>query len=51
MGSKGGPQFIIWGPYFFKYFKTEYKVQKNMGITFKKILGAPNFFYPGPPNS
>ncbi len=43
--QKGAPQFIFWGPYLFKYYKTEYKVLKNMGITLKKnLLGAPNFF-------
>jgi len=40
-GSKGG---IFWGPYLFKYYKTEYKVQKNMGITLKKIIRGPKFF-------
>jgi hypothetical protein len=33
MGLKRGPQFIFWGHYLFKHYKTEYKVQKNMGIT------------------
>ena len=36
MGLERGPQFIFWGPYLSKYYKTEYKVQKNMGITLKK---------------
>jgi len=34
MGLKRGPQFIFWGPYLSKYYKTEYIVQKNMGIRF-----------------
>jgi len=45
MGIKRGPPFIFWGPYlfeYFKYYKTEYKVQKyNIE---KNLLGAPNFF-------
>jgi len=31
MGLKRCPQIIFWGPYLLKYYKTEYKVQKNKG--------------------
>jgi hypothetical protein len=53
-----GPQFIFSGPYFFKYFKSKYKVQKNMRITLKKIIirgpkfglsRAPKFLNPALP--
>ena len=54
MGLERGPQFIFWGPYLFKYYKTEYKVQKNMGITLEKkyletqifLARAPKFLHP-----
>jgi hypothetical protein len=31
IGLKRGPQFIFWGPYLSKYYKTELKVQKTWG--------------------
>jgi len=36
MGFERGPPIYFLDPYLFKYYKTEYNVQKNMGITLPK---------------
>ncbi len=45
MGLKRGPQLIFWCPYLSKHYKTEFKVQKIMGITLKKNYWGPQFYF------
>ncbi len=48
IGLKRAPQFIFWGPYLSTYYKTDHKVQKDMGITLKKNIRGSKKFSPGP---